>query len=168
MGQRRALAVQCRIYSVIASSAIPVTQAGVLQVAPTTTGRTETTHTKCELHSRGFSLRVIVYFEDIWSKYSVGSSKCVIKFSVKSNNLMLGNAFIITASIDVIWLSPSPKKVKLSYTVSFARHLPSTSAIRLDMSSREPRCDANSFIAEIDVREFPLAPKMFKDIKPWK
>ena len=102
----------------IESSGIPVTHAGVLQVASTTTCCIETTQTKCGLQSKGFLPRAIVYFQDLPIKYWVGSSKCVIKFFVKSKNFMLGNMFIIPASNDVILLFASPRKVKLSYTVS--------------------------------------------------
>ena len=156
------------IYSLIVCNAIPATQSGVLQVGSTTTCCPETTQARWDPQSKGFLPRKIVDCEDIPFKYRIGSSKCVIEFSDKSNNLILGNAFIIPASIEAMLLPLSHRIVNLSYTVSFSRHLPSTSAIRFDENAKFFICGARSFTEGMDASEFQLAAKVSKDKKPWK
>ena len=156
-----------KVYILISFSGFPLTQSGVSHVAPTTCWK-ETSQAKWVPQSKGFWLRAIAYLPIFASKYQVESSKCVIEFSLKSKNFMLGNAFMIPASTEVILFRLRPKSTKFTYTVSLSRHSPVTSAIPLDTRLSPWSCDASTLIDGIDVKKLELHTKSLKAKKPWK
>ena len=155
-------------YVLIACIALPFRQTGVLQVASPTTCGTDTTQAKCDRQSKGFMARAIVNFQDLSTKYWVGSSKCVIKFTLKSKNFIFDNISMILVSTDIILFPWSCKLFNDSYMVSFSHHSPVTALILLKLTVRVWRCDASSLIEGIDVKQFLSAPKNFKAKNPRK